>query len=82
MIDYLTNLRLQVYSRRQVNQVDLGDYTPLSETEDLRGLVGMLMRRVEALEWEREEERERKGQRGMCFPWSLGLADCQSRSCM
>jgi hypothetical protein len=33
------------------------------------------MRRVEALEWEREEERERKRQRGMCFPWSLGLAD-------
>jgi hypothetical protein len=34
------------------------------------------MRRVEALEWEREEERERKRQRGMCFPWSLSLADC------
>jgi hypothetical protein len=30
------------------------------------------MRRVKALEWEREEERERKRQRGMCFPWSLG----------
>jgi hypothetical protein len=25
------------------------------------------MRRVEVLEWEREEERERKRQRGMCF---------------
>jgi hypothetical protein len=75
MSDYLTNLRLQVFSRRQANQVDLGDYTPLSETEDLRGLVGMLMRRVEALEWEREEERERKRQRGMYFLWSLGLAD-------
>jgi hypothetical protein len=35
----------------------------------------MLMRRVEALEWEREEERERKRQRGMFFLWALGLAD-------
>jgi hypothetical protein len=34
------------------------------------------MRRVEALECEREEERERKRQRGMCSLWALGLADC------
>lgn len=75
MIDYLTNLRLQVFSRRQANQVDLGDYTPLSETEDLRGMVGMLMRRVEALERERQEERERKWQRGMFSFWPWTLAD-------
>jgi len=40
----------------------------LSETEDLRGLVGILMRRVEALEWERREERGRNLQKGMCLP--------------
>jgi len=35
----------------------------MTETEDLRKLVGMLMRRVDNLEWEREEERERDGKR-------------------
>jgi hypothetical protein len=49
--------------------VNLGDYTPLSETEDLRGLLGMLMRRVESLEWERGQEREGKRQKGTWVPW-------------
>lgn len=33
------------------------------------------MRRVEALEWERSEERERNRHKGMCSLGSMGLAD-------
>ena len=42
----------------------------MTETEDLRKLVGRLMRRVENLEWEREEEREREGKRQRGKLWS------------
>jgi hypothetical protein len=52
-------MRLRVFERQKEENVNLGEYRVLTETEDLKDLVGRLMRRVEDLEWEREIKRRR-----------------------
>jgi hypothetical protein len=52
-------MRLRVFERQKEENVNLGEYRVLTETEDLKDLVGRLMRRVEDLEWEREMKRRR-----------------------